>query len=102
MNQHDACTSGTDGSPSFHPKESFRIQFQQRLREHLARHGCAADSFLKVWERTSEQFTLDDQLQQELYWELVNWARNYELFTSADQTELLRRDKQSDSRSSAA
>jgi hypothetical protein len=61
--------------------DSFRMQFQRDLREYLARNGSAADAFGRIWEQTSRDVTLDEESRAQLYWELVNWLRSYDLFT---------------------
>jgi hypothetical protein len=66
-------------------KERFRLQFQQGLREHLARHAYTAEGVGLVWERTLGEVPLQEPAQAELYWELMQWARSYDLFTSAEQ-----------------
>ncbi len=65
-------------------KERFRLQFQQRLREYLARNGSAAEGFGLVWEKTAENVLLREPQQAELYWELIQWARSYDLFTATE------------------
>ena len=81
--------TGHRGSPPSKMKDRFRLQFQQALREYLARHSSTAAGFGQVWERTLEQVPLQEAAQAELYWELLQWARSYDLFTSAEQRPFL-------------
>jgi hypothetical protein len=64
-------------------KERFRLQFQSGLREYLARHSSASEAFGVVWGKTMEEVRILEAEQAEMYWELVQWARSYDLFTSA-------------------
>jgi hypothetical protein len=64
-------------------RERFRWHFQRRLREYLARHGSVAEGFGPVWERILQEVPVEEAEQAELYWELIQWARGYELFTGA-------------------
>jgi hypothetical protein len=66
-------------------RERFRLKFQQGLREFLARNGSAAEGFGLVWEQTSEHVPLKEEEQAGLYWELIQWARSYDLFTCVEQ-----------------
>jgi hypothetical protein len=71
--------------PEPNPKEFFRLQFQEGLREYLARNGSAAEGFALVWQRTLSRVGLQETDLAELYWELVQWACSYDLFTHSEQ-----------------
>jgi hypothetical protein len=62
-------------------KQRFRLHFQEGLREYLARNGSAAEGFGIIWERTLERIRVGETAQAELYWELIQWTRSYDLFT---------------------
>jgi hypothetical protein len=51
------------------------------LRAYLARHNSVAEGFGRVWEQTLEEVALEEPDQAQIYWELIQWARSYELFT---------------------
>jgi hypothetical protein len=74
--------SGHQDSLSCKTKDRFRLQFQHGLREYLARHSCAAEGFGLVWQRTLQEVPLHEAAQAEVYWELIQWARSYDLYTS--------------------
>jgi hypothetical protein len=65
-------------------KERFRLRFQSGLREYLARNAAAADAFASVWEQTLQQVRLQEADQARIFWELVQWARSYDLYTCAE------------------
>ncbi|MFO1499787.1 MAG: hypothetical protein U1G07_15570 [Verrucomicrobiota bacterium] len=64
--------------------ERFRLQFQRRLREYLARNPSPAEGFNLVWEKTLEECPVAAPQQPQLHWEMVQWARGYDLFTTAE------------------
>ncbi len=67
----------------FTPVQAFRFQFQRRLNEYRQRYGSVAEGFGVIWEETLEEVPVDDKIQGELYRELLNWARQAALFTTA-------------------
>jgi hypothetical protein len=87
--------SGQSQSSDAGSRERFRLQFQQSLREYLARNGSAAEGFGLIWEKTAELVALNELEQAQLYWELIQWARSYDLFTSVDQRPLSARQVES-------
>ena len=64
------------------------MEFQQRLKEYLARNGSVIEGFNLVWDKMSSQFCLLEREQAEIHWELVQWARSYDLFTGGEQKAL--------------
>ena len=65
----------------FTPVQAFRFEFQRRLTEYRQRYGSVAEAFGVSWEETLAEVPVDNITQGELYRELLNWARNPELFT---------------------
>jgi hypothetical protein len=65
----------------FNRKERFCGHFKRSLREYLARHESVAEGFGPVWECVLQEVPLNELDQAEVYWELIQWARGYELFT---------------------
>ena len=76
--------SGHQDSTSCNSRTRFRLQFQQGLREYLARNDSTVQAFAAVWEKTLEQVKIEQAEQPELYWELIQWARSYDLFTATE------------------
>jgi hypothetical protein len=84
MHRHESLTQPAASPVRSLRRESFRLAFQERLREYLAQHETVGESFEVIWQRTLGEIALDEAAQRDLYWELVNWARGYELFTNAE------------------
>jgi len=84
MQTDRTCAKPFNGCEPQQSIESFRVQFQHRLREHLARESSAPEAFQLAWDRTIQDVGLQEGAQAPLYWELVNWARSYDLFTRTD------------------
>jgi hypothetical protein len=82
MNRH---CGGTDCNL----QDRFRLGFQRRLRQALARHHSAAEGFGPAWEATLNEVPLDDADQAIVYWDLIRWAGSGELFTGSRESELL-------------
>ena len=70
-------------------QERFRLRFQRRLREALARQQSAASGFGPAWEQTLEEVPLEEADQAQVYWELIRWAASDELFTAPGADRLL-------------
>jgi hypothetical protein len=79
MNKH--CGQAESIEHVYADTERFRREFQRSLRQYLARHGSVAEGFGLVWEFTLRDVPLEDSQQGQIYWELIQWARGYELFT---------------------
>ena len=62
--------------------EQFRLRFKSQFRHVLADHYSAAEAFGRAWERTLIEVPLPDDEQGTVYWDLIGWAKSYELFTS--------------------
>jgi hypothetical protein len=70
-------------------EQRFRLGFQRRLRESLARQHSVAEGFGPAWEATLDEVPVNEDAQGALYRELLAWARSDELFTGARQEALL-------------
>lgn len=70
-------------------EQRFRLRFERRLRDALARQQSVAESFGRTWEKTLEEVPLDDESQGRMYRHLIAWARSDELFTGTREAELL-------------
>ncbi len=70
-------------------QEHFRLRFQKRLRELLTRQRSVAESFGRAWEATLDEVPLEESDQAAVYWNLIEWARSDELFTTGSVSELL-------------
>lgn len=71
------------------PQERFRLRFQSGLKQYLSTRESVAEGFGIVWEQTLDEVPLEDKLQRALYARLLDWARNAELFTKRNDSELL-------------
>jgi hypothetical protein len=62
--------------------EQFRLRFKDRFRQLTARRCPAAEAFGPAWEMTVIEVPLPDIDQAAVYWDLIGWAKSYELFTT--------------------
>ena len=49
----------------------------------LAEHDSPAEAFGPAWEATLDEVPLPDVEQGKIYWQLIDWARSDELFTTS-------------------
>ena len=81
-----------NGHPSTRARnsqEQFRLRFEQRLRALLASHSSTAEGFGLAWGATLEEVPLAEENQAAVYWQLIRWAANDELFTATREQQLL-------------
>jgi hypothetical protein len=62
--------------------EQFNLQFKSRFKQLLTEHYSAAEAFGRAWEGTVIEVPLRDENQGTVYWDLIGWAKSYELFTN--------------------
>jgi hypothetical protein len=55
----------------------FRQHFQRSLKGCLQRGFSAEECFGIVWEETCEQFRLADEAHQQIYEEMLTWAKQW-------------------------
>ena len=58
-------------------KETFRQRFQCALSQCVRRGFCVEEAFGIIWEETIEQVELSHSEQNELYPELIQWAKRW-------------------------
>lgn len=68
-------------------QERFCLRFERRLREVLSRQCSVAEGFGPAWEATLSEVPLAEADQATVYWTLIDWARNDELFTGTYERE---------------
>ena len=63
--------------------EQFKLRFKSRFKQLLSKHASAAEAFGPAWERTVIEVPLPDNDQGVVYWDLIGWAKSYDLFTTS-------------------
>lgn len=58
-------------------KDAFRRQFQCALSQCIRRGFCVEEAFGIIWEETIEEIELSYSEQNELYPELIAWAKRW-------------------------
>ena len=73
---------GTQHQATRNRQAQFCLRFEEHLRELYAkRRYSVAVGFGPAWEKALEEVPLQDEDQPPVYWQLINWAKQAELFT---------------------
>ena len=62
--------------------DHFMLRFKKRMCQMLAEYDSPAEAFGPAWEATLDEVPVPDVEQGKIYWQLIDWARSGELFTS--------------------
>jgi len=63
-------------------QQQFSLRFKTRLQQLLQRYHSAAEAFGPAWEDTVDEVPLPEVEQGEVYRQLIDWAKGYDLFTT--------------------
>ena len=72
-----ALSPGFAACPTAPPKEQFQERFQCALTQCVGRGFQVEECFGVIWEETLEEVELSFREQNELYPELIAWARRW-------------------------